>query len=194
MEGVGTGGDSPGESSIHLCCFPGPARCKAPLSTSRRRCACVLVSPGQGADGNREEELQRATKNLTLFSRAWNRTEQPGPIWRGGVGFLTSQVSGGCGCPELGTGSWSSCGRTLWKKNTRRNLTQGQISFHSLDHNTTGKRSQERLIPRFAEPPLPASSPLPPGNSALLSRQLSFDRRKAHFSLLLCFSQTKGKH
>lgn len=34
----------------------------------------------------------RATKNLTLCSSTWYRTEQPDPIWRGGVGFLTSQV------------------------------------------------------------------------------------------------------
>lgn len=53
-----------------------------------------LVSPPQGEDGNLEYELQRATKNVTLFSSTWYRIEQPGPRWRGGVGSLTSQVNG----------------------------------------------------------------------------------------------------
>lgn len=34
----------------------------------------------------------RATKNLTLSSSTRYRKEQPGPIWRGEVDFLTSQV------------------------------------------------------------------------------------------------------
>ena len=36
-------------------------------------------------------------------------------------------------------GSWSKHGRIWWKENPRRELIQGQISFHSLDHDIPGK-------------------------------------------------------
>lgn len=83
-------------------------------------------------------------------------------------------------------GSQPQCGRTWWKKNPRRKLTQGQISFHSLDHNRSGKSSQEHLIPGFTVrvslpvlPSHPATQPFFPDSCPL--------ERRARTSVCYCF-------
>ena len=49
-----------------------------------------LASAGRGWESR--VGATGATKNSTLSSSTWYRIEQPGPIQRGGVGYLTSQV------------------------------------------------------------------------------------------------------
>lgn len=83
--------------------------------------------------------------------------------------------------------SWSSW-ENLVEENPRRKLTQGQISFHSLDHDTLGKRGIKNVS--FLVSPYHLSLPILPSR---LAPQLSFPDscplkgRKAHFSLLLFF-------
>lgn len=106
------------------------------------------------------------------------------------MGFRTSQVRSVMVEEAALSSEWAagpSVLRTWWKENPRRGLIQGQISFHSLDHDTPGKRRVKTPHSWFA---VKISLPILPSH---LATQLSFPDscplkgRKAHFSLLLFF-------
>lgn len=77
--------------------------------------------------------------------------------------------------------------------NPRRELIQGPTSSHSLDHDTPGEESRTSLS-WFCQNVSPANSSPPPGNLALLSRQLSFERTESTLQFIVVFPHTEIKH
>lgn len=129
------------DSSVHPYCFTGMQIQGPRLHLTVRLYVLWLQARSLFAPAGRRWESGVGAVSTRHSSPVFG-TEQSSPIWRGSLVFWTSQVR-----PRIKEAALSSShGKMGWKENQRRDLIQGPISFHSLDHDTPGQRLLVRNV------------------------------------------------